>query len=124
MKDPYIRIQSIFDREVNQNDFVTMPNTVSFSVNSYEFNALVQILGADNITPRQKDGVPRRARLSIPTSIKHAFVLGIRCQKKDDTYTEDAYIIHPCKKINYLKKGEIEKLLPEYKGTHKRQSAY
>jgi hypothetical protein len=124
MEDSYIRIKSIFDREVKQKGFMTMPNTISFSVKTSQFNEFVQILGADNIKPRQKDELPRRATLSIPTSKECTLVLGLRYQKKDDTYTEDAYIIEPEKKIWYLNKGKIEKYMPEYKGTHKRQSDY
>ena len=124
MENAYIRIKSIFGHEVKQKGFVTMPNTISFNVNTPEFIEFVQILGADDIKPRQKDGVPRRATLSIPTSKEYIFVLGLRFQKKDGTYTEDAYKIEEEKTIQYLNKGEIEKLFLEYKDTHKRQGDY
>jgi hypothetical protein len=124
MKDPYIRIKSIFDREVKQSGFMTTPNTIWFSVNTPEFNEFVQILHADDIKLRQKDGVPRRSTLSIPISIEHTIVLGTRYQKRDHSYSEDTVIFEPGKAPEALYKGEIQRHLLEYKGTHKRQSDY
>jgi hypothetical protein len=61
---------------------------------------------------------------SIPASKKNCFVLGIRYKKPNGTYTEDHFLFEEgeteIKKGNGKKKW-LEKLLPEYKGSHKLQ---
>jgi hypothetical protein len=124
MEDSYVRIESIFEREVKQKGFVTMPNTISFSVNTHEFSECIQILNDCGRNLRGKDGVPKRATLSIPISIKDIFVLGIKYQKRNDTLTEDHFTFEPDKPPEPYYKGKMQKLLTEYKDTHKRQSDY
>ncbi|MCG2722726.1 MAG: hypothetical protein L6290_12055, partial [Thermodesulfovibrionales bacterium] len=64
--------------------------------------------------------------ISIPTSIKNSYVIGLRYVKKDGTHTEDHYLIkreikENDKEIVYLRGQRLEKLLIEYRGTHKQQ---
>jgi len=103
---------------------MTIPKTISFNVGTPEFNESVQILCDNQIKLRGKDGVPKRATISIPISKTNTFVLGIRYQKKDNTDAEDAVIFEVDKPPNPLYKGKIEKYLLEYKDTHKRQDDY
>jgi hypothetical protein len=124
MDSSYIKINSFFDREIKQNRFVTASNTISFNVDTPEFNEFAQILCDNQTKLRGKDGVPMRVTISIPTSKENIFVLGIRYRKKDNTYAEDTFTVEIDKSPEPYYKGRIEKSLPEYKDTHKRQNDY
>ncbi len=87
---------------------------------------VINLLRGKNIKLRQDDGELRQINISIPTSIKNSFVIGLRYKKRDKTLTEDHFLI---KKeieateneiIKYQGK-KLEQLLTEYKGTHKHQ---
>jgi hypothetical protein len=90
------------------------------------FHEVVTLLGEKDIKLRQDDGELIQINISIPTSIKNSFVIGLRYVKKDRTHTEDPYLIkkeikETDKEIVYLRGRKLEKLLTEYKGTHKQQ---
>jgi len=55
----------------------------------------------------------------VPKSMKDALVLGIRYQKKGGTFSEDLFLFRKGKPIQKGYRGELEKIVPEYKGTHK-----
>lgn len=73
------------------------------------------------ISLRQKDGKLTQINISVPVSKKSAIVVGLRYIKKDGTKTEDLFLFEKGKKIVTGYKGLLEKLLPEYKNTHKLQ---
>lgn len=58
---------------------------------------------------------------SIATSVKNTFVIGVRYQKPDKTYTEDHYLVKKGRNMRAYSKNELERALPEYKGSHKWQ---
>jgi hypothetical protein len=48
-------------------------------------------------------------------------LIGLRYLKKDKTYTEDHFLFGKGHAITKFYQGKAEKILPEYKGTHKLQ---
>ena len=68
---------------------------------------------------RPNPHIPWAMTFSIPTSLKNAFVVGIRYKKPDGTFTEDHILFQRRRNIRVFSKSELERLLPEYKGTHK-----
>ncbi len=82
---------------------------------------ILALLEKHGIRPRQKDGALHRVTFSIAKSQTETFVVGLRYQKRDSTFTEDTFIFIPGKPIEGPCRTQIEKLLPEYKDTHKFQ---
>jgi hypothetical protein len=56
---------------------------------------------------------------SIPTTIKNSFVVGVRYKKPNGVYTEDHFLFQKNGNMKVYSKNELERVLPEYKGTHK-----
>ena len=96
---------------------------ISNSLNDeYAINGIVDLLNKNGITLRQKDGDLIQATISIPASISDSYVIGLRYRKKDNSQTEDCFLIHKGNdRIESFYKGKIEKKLIEYKNTHKAQ---
>lgn len=87
-----------------------------------EYSAdVVNILLDYNIKLRNKDGEPCQMNISIPSTRSNSILVGIRYSKIDGTNTEDHFLFEKGKSIVSFYKGKIEKILPEYKGTHKAQ---
>jgi hypothetical protein len=91
-------------------------------------SAVVSALGSCGIRARQRDGELTQVNLSLPTSVQDAIVIGLRYVKADGSLTEDHYLCNrnllPGQSgIVYFNKRGLETLLPEYKDTHKQQSA-
>jgi hypothetical protein len=79
------------------------------------------LLGNNDIKLRQDDGKLCQVNFSIPISQKDSFVLGLRYVKRDNTFTEDHFLFEKNQPIKYFSGLKLEKLLTEYKGTHKKQ---
>lgn len=83
--------------------------------------SIVQLLGKYGKKLRQDDGKLHQLTVSIPTSRADAIVIGLRYIKQDTTYTEDHFLFEIDQPIVYHPGKRLEKILPEYKGTHKIQ---
>ena len=79
------------------------------------------LLEKNDIRERQDDGELAAVTFSIATSGPDTFVVGLRYQKRDRTFTEDTFIFTPGQEIVPCYGKAIERLLPEYEGTHKHQ---
>lgn len=96
-------------------------------IHSYHQNAesfgdsTIKLLEKYGFKLRQKDGVLYSIIISYPKTIQNSIVVGLRYVKKDGTYTEDHFLFTEDNPIKAFYKGSIEKILPEYKGTHKDQ---
>lgn len=84
----------------------------------------LEVLYKYGIKLRQKDGIFDHITYSIPKSQKDCILIGIRYKKKDNTFTEDHFLFQKNFSIRKFYKKQIEKVLPEYKGTHKKQSGF
>lgn len=79
----------------------------------------IDLLDKHGVSLRNKDGQLHEVTFSVPKSVSDALVLGIRYQKKDKTFSEDLFLFQKGKPIKNGYRGELEKILPEYKETHK-----
>jgi len=79
----------------------------------------IDLLNDNGIKIRQKDGELIETTFSIPKTLKNSIVLGFRYRKKDNSYSEDLFIFRLDYKIVRGDKSYMEKILPEYKNTHK-----
>lgn len=84
-------------------------------------NATLALLERNGIKIRQKDGSLCQVNISIPKSRSDSILVGFRYTKKDGSNTEDHFLFEKGHDIVPFYKGKIEKILPEYKGTHKAQ---
>lgn len=82
---------------------------------------VVDILQKNNIKLRQKDGKLHSVNISIPNSESNCILVGTRYIKINNTFTEDHFLFEENKPIVAFYKGKLEKVLVEYKGTHKQQ---
>jgi len=81
----------------------------------------VDLLNRHGINLRNKDGVLQETTVSVPKSRKDALVLGVRYKKNDETFSEDLFLFQKGQSIQRGYKGRLEKILPEYTGTHREQ---
>ena len=81
----------------------------------------INILSEHGIKLRNKDGSEPKVTLSPPTSKPDSLVLGVRYKKINGTKTEDHFLFQQDKEIIRCYGKKLEKLCPEYKGTHKLQ---
>ena len=81
----------------------------------------IEVLNKHGIQLRDKDGKFLELTYSIPTSVANSILIGIRYVKDDGTHTEDHFLFEQNKSIRSFYKNQIEKVLPEYTGMHKRQ---
>lgn len=79
------------------------------------------LLEKNGIRERQDDGELTYVTFSIATSESETFVVGLRYEKRDGTFTEDTFVFTPDKEIIRCYGKRVERLLPEYKGTHKKR---
>lgn len=82
---------------------------------------VIDILQKHNINLRQKDGRLYSVNVSIPMSKSNCILVGLRYIKIDKTFTEDHFLFEENKPIVAFYKGKLEKIVGEYKGTHKQQ---
>lgn len=84
----------------------------------------LEILNKHGVKLRQKDGAFDHVTYSIPQSQKDCILIGVRYKKKDDTFTEDHLLFQKYFCMRKFYKRQIEKVLPEYEGTHKKQVGF
>lgn len=80
----------------------------------------INLLTKYGIRLREKDGTLHEGTFSVPKTESDALVLGMRYEKNDGTFSEDLFLFRKDQPIERGYKGAIERILPEYKGTHKR----
>lgn len=81
---------------------------------------VVALLNKYDIKLRQKDGKLAQINISIPKTVQ-GIVVGLRYTKNDNTKTEDLFLFQEGQTIVAGYKGNLEKTLQEYKGSHKLQ---
>ena len=84
-----------------------------------EICIFVALLDRYGIKLRKKDGELQEVTFSVPKSMGGALVLGFRYQKKNETFSEDLFLFRKGKPIQRGYRGELEEIVPEYRGTHK-----
>jgi len=82
-------------------------------------NDIIKLIKKYDTKLRPSPHIKWAITFSIPTQIKNSFVIGIRYKKQDNTFTEDHIMFQKGRNIRVFSKNELEKLLPEYKGSHK-----
>ncbi|MBF8250180.1 MAG: hypothetical protein HW400_781 [Candidatus Levybacteria bacterium] len=82
---------------------------------------VIDLLKKYNIKIRQKDGKLHSVNISIPKSRDKCILVGLRYVKNDKTLTEDHFLFEENKRILAFYKGRLEKVLLEYKNSHKQQ---
>lgn len=87
---------------------------------------IIKILADNGINLRKDDGKLIQINISISIDNGGIFIIGLRYIKNDRMQTEDHFLCkkevdHEEKEITPYYKGKLEKLLPEYKDTHKQQ---
>jgi len=81
---------------------------------------VLALLGRNGIRPRGDDGTLHKVTFSVAKEPDmDTLVVGLRYQKRDGSFTEDTFVFQPGKEIVKCYGTKIERLLPEYKGTHK-----
>lgn len=108
MVDSYSELKSITDRV--------------YGGENIKWSAMIlELLSKNNISLRRDDGKLHSVQVSIPKSITKAIVVGLRYFKKDGTNSEDHFLFRENQEIEKCYGKRLERLLPEYKGTHKAQ---
>lgn len=82
---------------------------------------ILNLLNKYSIKVRRDGGTLDYITISIPKTVGGGIVVGLRYMKKDGTKTEDLFLFSKGKPIEKGYKGRLEKILKEYKGTHKLQ---
>jgi hypothetical protein len=82
MHSTYEELQVIYMRSIEMEGI--SPSDVS---------ACVELLKKNGRKLRDKDGKPRRLTLSTPTSKEAVIVLGIRYEKRNNSFTEDTFYL-------------------------------
>lgn len=83
--------------------------------------AVTKLLTAYGINVTRKKGMKVEATLSFPESKPNSMAIGIRHMKEDGSYAEDMFLFEKGVGLTKLYKGDQERLMPEYKGTHHAQ---
>lgn len=105
MSDAYMTIESIWNRYFS-GSAIDVPKEI------------LDLLLRENIRIREKDGTLKQINISRPTSMPNSFVVGLRYMKKDGRPTEDHFLCRTGCPIEMHYGKRLEKVLPEYKGTH------
>lgn len=74
-----------------------------------------------NIKLRKDDGILKQINVSFPKSRQESIVIGLRYYKENRLFTEDLFLFQKKKIYEKHYRGSLEKILPEYKGTHNLQ---
>lgn len=80
---------------------------------------IIALLDRHGIRIRQDDGIDPKVTISHPTSQSGSMVVGLRYTKNDGTKTEDLFLFQPGQPIQAHYKGRLERIFPEYTGSHK-----
>lgn len=81
------------------------------------FKEAYRQLSSRGIKLRQDDGRNPKMTVSVP-KIGNVLVVGIRYKKDDGRNTEDHFVFKPNENIYRCKGKELDRLYPEYKGSH------
>lgn len=84
---------------------------------SYVFKEAYRQLSSRGIKLRQDDGQNPKMTVSVP-KVGNVLVIGIRYKKDDGRNTEDHFIFRPNTNIYRCKGKELDKIYPEYAGSH------
>lgn len=74
-------------------------------------------LSSRGVRLRQDDGKDPKMTISVPR-VGNVLIIGIRYKKDDGRSTEDHFIFRPDTNIYRCKGKELDRLYPEYKGSH------
>lgn len=83
-----------------------------------EVRIFISLLSSHGIGLRQDDDSLHEITFSVPKS-DEGLILGVRYQKKNSSFSEDLFWFREGKPIHSGYRGNLEKILPEYKDTHK-----
>lgn len=83
--------------------------------------AVTKLLTAYGINVTRKKGMKVEATLFFPETKPTSMAIGIRHMKEDGSYAEDMFLFEKGVGLTKLYKGDQERLMPEYKGTHHAQ---
>ena len=81
------------------------------------FTEAYRQLSSRGVKLRQRDGKEPRMTVSVP-KVGNVLVVGIRYTKNDGRNTEDHFILRPNANIYKCKGKELDKIYPEYTGSH------
>lgn len=84
---------------------------------SHVFKEAYRQLSSRGIKLRQDDGKDPKMTVSVPKA-GNVLVIGIRYKKDDGRNTEDHFIFRPNTNIYRCKGKELDKIYPEYAGSH------
>lgn len=111
MDDSYDKLKVIWNNQLQL--------VVTSEQDLFNFHCqIVYLLNEHGIQLRKKDGFSPNITVSIPKSKDNLFVVGVRYTKSNETKTEDHFIFSQGSSIRKCRGKELDKLLPEYKGTH------
>lgn len=82
---------------------------------------IIDLLNRHGVRTRQDNGSNPIVTFSIPQTEPSSFVLGLRYTKRDGKKTEDHFLFRQGHPLEYLRGKRLERLMPEYQGTHKLQ---
>lgn len=85
--------------------------------------AIIKLLTAYGINVTRKKGVKVEATLSFPKSRPNSMAIGIRHMKENGQFAEDMFLFEKDIGLTKLYRGEQERLMPEYQGTHHAEPA-
>ncbi len=80
--------------------------------------AVTKLLTAYGINVTRKKGMKVEVTLSFPESKPNSMAIGIRHMKEDGSFAEDMFLFEKGVGLTKLYRGEQERLMPEYEGTH------
>lgn len=80
---------------------------------------IIALLDRHGIGIRQDDGIDPKVTISHPTSQPGSMVVGLRYTKEDGSKTEDLFLFQPNQPIRPHYRGRLERIFPEYAGSHK-----
>jgi hypothetical protein len=106
MNDPYSHLNALWAQYIDG----TLVRPV---------DAIVEFLKQNDVNLRTKDGALCQVTVSKPTLVADTLVVGLRYLKNDKTYTEDLFEVHSGSNVEKHYKGRLERVLPEYRDTHK-----
>lgn len=81
------------------------------------FKEAYRQLSSRGIKLRQDDGKDPKMTVSVP-KVGNVLVVGVRYKKDDGRNTEDHFIFRPNINIYKCKGKELDKIYPEYTGSH------
>lgn len=84
------------------------------------FEKAFHLLDEHWVKLRQKDGQDPSPTISVLTD-GSAIIFGVRYRKLDGSKTEDHFVFRSDRNLYKCKGKELERMYPEYKGTHKLQ---